>query len=258
MKSKRIERLTTYVLAVSLCAMLAAACGNGEVNRSNNGEGDTGTADVSGEVGPAPGLQSFASQTSIAMCEKLFECCSEQEINEKLGDDISSAEECADRNTAISLVFGLGYLNESVEAGRIEVDSEVISVCTQSISDVSCDRITNTTSLESYSGCSDVLNPTISEGGECEFDEECLTGFCKQPDGGGPGECATVPAEGEPCPDLRCERDSYCSSFTEMCEPKLPAGESCEDDFACQSDNCAEGDGGNLVCQEAQPLCTGG
>jgi hypothetical protein len=62
------------------------------------------------------------------------------------------------------------------------------------------------------------------------------------------GTCVAQPQMGEPCvagPDLPC-LDGAC--LDGACAPRLAAGETCTDDFDCESTTCRNIGGGQLVC----------
>lgn len=256
---KHIGRKSLTVIALALA--VASGCGDGTVvNTEKPSSPDGGTVGDAGDVeGPNPELKSFAYDSARALCEKMFECCSEAERTQKLGVTASDVDDCADKTGYFSMLFGYGEIDNSLKNGRVTIDPSMAELCIEAIGETSCTAVTSSLKLESMApGCREVITAQVDAGGSCDFDFECKSGYCQHGDDDG-GTCQTLPQESESCEDsLRCGDGLYCDGFTFSCEAKAANGVACADDDACQSGFCEAGADGDKVCAAPGPTCQGG
>jgi hypothetical protein len=115
----------------------------------------------------------------------------------------------------------IGRATEAIRAGTVVYHGELVSSCLAALDASGC-------SVDSLGGstCTEIFTGTVSAGGDCNWDEECVAGYCSTSDGMCPGTCAARIAEGGTCNGAGCEPGLSCVSGT--CQRPATAGQPCE------------------------------
>jgi hypothetical protein len=94
----------------------------------------------------------------------------------------------------------IGRATEAIRAGTVVYHGELVSSCLAALDASGC-------SVDSLGGstCTEIFTGTVSAGGDCNWDEECVAGYCSTSDGMCPGTCAARIAEGGTCNGAGCE-----------------------------------------------------
>lgn len=254
------RRFPAAILMVFVLAAFTAGCGDSKL-RSNNSQvtldaGNGGSPDAL--EGPDPELQDFALNTSEALCEKIFECCTPEERQAELGVNAETVADCVNQGAFFAFAFGYGQLDESVKEERILIDSQMAEMCVQSIANTSCTDFNAPNTLQANApGCREVFAPQADLGDLCEVDQDCKQGFCYGSSQSG-ARCTELPQQGEPCPALNCAQGSYCDSFDTVCEPAKSDGEPCFERSECLSGYCLTDADGSKTCGEPAAICNDG
>jgi hypothetical protein len=241
-------------------ALVLTGCGDGNVVKTNNASSpDAGyIGDVADVGAPNPDLKAFAYESAGALCEKMFDCCSETERTEELGVTATDVADCTEKTGYFSMLFGYGEIDTSLKNGRVSIDASMADLCVEAIGETSCSEVNSSLKLESLApGCREVISAQVNAGGDCDFDFECKTGYCQHGDAG--ATCETLPQENDSCEDsLRCDDGLYCDGLSFTCEAQAANGAACSDDDTCQSGFCDTEANGNKICAEPSPTCQSG
>lgn len=269
--------LLRWSLTVSV-ALVAFGCGDaGEADNDNDNERQNQNYnDPANQLGnsgyeqpevTAEDFEEASMDTLRGQCEKIFECCGDDEFAGVVGEtDLEDVDDCIEAKSGL---FGHGgtEMSEAYQNERIDFQEAQIEVCIASIETMSCEDFDATDSQRrGLPGCRSIAEPLVEEGEVCDHDWECKTGFCRSEELGEEGECATEPDEvGQDCPSLRCGPGLYCETMSAECLQELAVGEECDEDRECGTGYCGEevvGEGEDEevvdVCQQrGEQVCTG-
>jgi hypothetical protein len=157
-----MNRLSSILIPVSF-ALAVGACGGGASSPSD------------------------ALHDSIRSgCQKEFDCMSEYDPAMHNGDAFadsygSSVDDCVTQTEAFITAFlGANYfdkLDASVDAGRLDFNSDNAAACDDAFAAASCDEIfdQNGATYTQPAVCDTVLVGTVDDGGSCTLDQECST-----------------------------------------------------------------------------------
>lgn len=188
------------------------------------------------EAGPSLPYEELFDARVEAMCSVFVRC-----------GFAENAELCAEGMT-YQLLPTL-YLDPIVANGTVQYDGEAAFACIDAIREASCDG-----SLARFfpdfhdDACKQIFTGTLADQESCAHAVQCMSGECEDVQcelGCCEGTCVPAPltAElGEPCADVDCVDDAYCSSETEVCEARKAEGEACSGD-QCQSPSLGCDDG---------------
>lgn len=252
-----------------------------------SGADDTGTDggadDTAGEDTGDEGDQGELENLIGALCDWEFNCCSEGEIDYRLGPFTADAGSCRDRyveqlysnddvaeSTRGGLLYWLGF---AIRLDRSTVDRAAADECRALIEQQSCAQPYDPEQYclpgddPSRNPCDlrNLFQGTLQVGEACSanlaglgFDIECAPGAsCEEVDGD--FVCVDKGLEDEFCEaDYTCDEGLYCEISTGLCRPKAGLGEHCEyedpDDPALgtESMQCKAG----LTCNAQTETCT--
>ncbi len=201
----------------------------------------------SGSDGLGP-IEDFVVEAQQVTCENLAAC--------RLMPDVDSclATTFPERSGTLKTVAA------AVQAGRIAFDPKAGAACLEAIRARPC---TWTAVLRDIDVCRAVLTGQVPAGEACVINDECVTGGCDRPSGGGicsVGVCARIVQDGDSCgPDTPtvCREGSYCEFGTTggyICKKYAlvgmgcGAGQSCLRGLVCENDVCAERPGAGEAC----------
>lgn len=207
------------------------------------------------------------------ICEKIFECCSDEEIEASQGlffefEDEASCVETYDGLVSLALISSIVAAEDH---GRAEYDGQAAADCIDDIKNSSCEEAAQRNLSEVI--CEGMIKPLLSEGDTCKQDFECIEGSCYMADfDAEEGTCMVLPTAGEPCLEQQSDNDitfsvcaegfacvddtciepkepgadcsssaecqTNCDIDTNTCAERLDAGENCFGDDTCKSNNC--------------------
>ncbi len=194
---------------------------SGGTSSSSGGTSSSSAGTSSGGSGGIP-LQNLPLAFSTAGCEKLFECCTAEELmsQQLVGE---TAEECSITLAAfLSLI--VAPIQSSVTAGRAEYDGVALQECLDMYTATSCADARNGTA-DPASGCGQFLVPKVELGGDCAQSFDCIDGWCDEASGN-------------------------------LCAPKKEDGSECVDDAECQSGYCDTVAGCGVEPASTDNLCS--
>ncbi len=238
-----------FVLVSVLVLVAAVSCDGG-------GGGGSSTS-------PVP-LDKLDAEFSAAICEKVFECCSDAErmaMFMQLTPTPTDQASCETSYSAlVGLVFGGGA--DSIMKGRILYSADNAGCVLGAVRAPGCatSRM-GEARLSGADGCNDFITSNVENDAACQQDYECKSGNCEgaQLDfnnaaNNKDGVCKPMPSEGQACPGFKCADELYCDFGAESkCLATKANGMDCDNSSECKSDNC--GDDGK--CAEQPAMCQG-
>ena len=134
------------------------------------------------------------------------------------------ADGCVERLTAQIDDSDFVYLQDAIEAGRIEYDGRRIDACLAQISGIGCGFAT--TRVFDDAACRSAFGGSAQEGDDCTVDAECTgAAFCDLDSC--PGTCTARLSAGDPCQeDDQCEDGLSCGDEG-TCSAPVAAGDPC-------------------------------
>ncbi len=191
-------------------------------------------------------LEEYGPEFSDSMCSRIFECCSQEQIDTMTNFliDFSSEEQC---EQGFEDLFMLGDLlwSDAETEGRMRFDPDAAQACLDSYALSTCDELRSADSLSlasSFDTCVSPFEALVEAGGACASELECIgEATCEGGDFfSASGKCMPYPGEGDLC-EWYCQTGLYCDWDYDLdishCV-RIPAlGESCEgicpDDAYC-------------------------
>lgn len=262
------QPLSFAASVLALGVLVTAGC-------AGAGSGDTDTTAVTSESGGSTsegtggtesgsetgGESSAYEELAGAYCEKLYGCCTTEELAAELA---FYDPEPTDIPSCVELFVGLleyeaTGIASAAEAGSLVFDEGAISGCAQAIRDAACDQWWEGgdpfRDLVEDPACAAIVTPQVADGGACSHDRECISDRCDLV----ADVCESAPSElGASCmTHYDCKHPYRCDSAPNdaVCVEPLEIGEACTLNSECgygQCDNAIPGDVGLCVV-----LCDG-
>lgn len=203
--------------------------------------------------GGAPGLDAAAdvplvrapSAYAAAYCERMFGCCTVDEITEMLPGAQPPVTDLASCRDHVTRVFGNEFVDDTTRAeaaGHARYDGVAMAACLAHLREDPCEHLARVFRLMTLpEDCPLVRIPLAAIGASCDHDFQCTSEYCEGGTETQSGVCRALPALGEVCPDNRCIAGAYCDRTTDpagRCTALRLAGEPCTSflecvDFAC-------------------------
>ncbi len=169
----------------------------------------------------------------------------------------SSAAECVSIINTVFTVFAgedpMWELHDAVDRGTVRYDGNAARACIDYAAGMSCDQL-----QEEPAECERVFVGTVSPGGQCVVDLECLRGWCDT-EAACPGRCVAYRRAGESCTGSTelCEPNTYCDDTGRCAEPQyVGEGQTCGYDIGWCSYGLGCGEAG--TCVRLPPLTSEG
>ncbi len=255
--------------------------------------GETGLDDTGGDEAPPPdgdddtggdGADDNLEQLVASLCDWDFKCCTDGELDYRLGHFTADAADCTARfveqvhsndndphSPRSDLLYVLGY---AVDLSRSDLNPTQVAACAQQVDARACNA---PTVPGSFDACEPGTDPgadpcrldnlfvgTLAPGHECSAalaglgDIECAPGSTCEEVADGDWECVDKGLVGEFCEaDSTCDAGLYCDLATGLCADKSPLSGPCAFADATQPDAgtetlpCAEG----LSCDPSGGTC---
>lgn len=247
------------ILALLGLPLLLASLALNGCSDASDGSGSGSASGGSGSNGEPVELGSFAELTARATCARVFDCCTEDEIETHFNEPgfvaFRSEQDCVTFYQGFTEALAIPALRESIERGYLEYDADAVGACLQAFASVSCAE-TNLVGGGDDDECPGAFVPLQSAGDPCISDGNCIAGSCDLADEG-EGTCAPLPQAGEAC-DFTCAERLRCGLDTDSayrCLPRLALGETCSREDDCESLQC-RGEVGAMTCQD-ESVCQG-
>jgi hypothetical protein len=165
-----------------------------------------------------------------------------------------------------SSVWDLGSLVVSINAGRIRYDGRAAAACIQALAALGC-NLGDRSDDAAPPACASAFMATVTVGGTCYLDDDCVSGncsgkACSLPVDCCPGTCAagprvpTVPVGGScypPGDSGNCAEGTYCDNMNaggtcvtgvglgQPCDPDVVKSAGCQPPGLCRSSQSALG-----------------
>lgn len=197
---------------------------------------DTGAGDTSA-AGPVP-LDQFTSKIFEVMCAAMVNCG---------GHTFATVEGCLGfLNSQFDDQDGPADMVALAKAGKASYDAIAAGKCMALYSN--CTLIT---SGKAPGECAAVFTGNTADGGDCDQDEACKSGYCKHNDmldASCPGVCTAKAKVGSVCQeDDGCEGDALC--IADLCAaPGGKLGDACSGNSCGTGLYCVSSDGPQNVC----------
>jgi hypothetical protein len=196
------------VLLGTLFIVAGVACGSDGGGGKGGGDGD-GDGD-----GDPTAASDFQSDVARVYCEAFEDC------NQPFLAGYADVDDCAE-DFARQIQNNTGDLAPLIAAGRVKYDAEHAPACLDALRMAACDVSRATPAV-----CTDTLDGTVAEGGDCNVNVECQgDAYCKE-EAQCPGSCTVYAKAGESCVATKCDDSSFCNADGK-CEAKGLAGVSC-------------------------------
>lgn len=208
-----------------------------------------------GDEGPPSDAEQYAAATrevAAAWCGAVARCCDAAELAPIAAEfGFTSPEQCAG-----TFVARATAVEERLRAGHVRLDREAMAACQSQLAAATCGQFA---AIEAT--CARAVRGAIADGGACEDDGMCASGWCGEPADDGSRACAAIPAVGEPC-GTRCVAGAVCQPTglgDPVCVATFADGAACQVDGQCSGGRCAgaiPAAGTAGVCASA-PVCDG-
>src|SRR5215831_14605483 len=184
-------------------------------------------------------------QIAKVACYDMYLCCSEGEIERKLGvSDPRTGDQCIEDITKMC-VRRLASEEASLAANRVRFDSGTMDGCLKALLAPEHTCATVEMTLPWTMACmTSAWVGTVPVGSQCFYTYECAgpgSAYCA------PNQtCTALPTDGMPCsPQFGCAKGFYCSGGT--CRTQLGAGSMCSSSVQCMM---------GLFCDLTMPMPT--
>lgn len=240
----------TLRLALSLVAALLVGCTAAD-DAANTDDAPDATDDTGPgqDDAPAPiAYDDLYGAMAEAYCVRVFACCDDRE--RRLGTiipyadsrpDLPTVEACITYMTAeLERSSLLQFLAGPVSDERVRYDEARAAECVAQYAAMSCEDFARERPLRvrDMRSCSPFVG-TRATGDVCEYDQQCVTGYCVFAKPGSDKTCEPLPTNGETCSSGRCADGLFCHFAANVCEPALSLGDECTYDAACTSGLCS-------------------
>ncbi|TDP71902.1 hypothetical protein DFR33_108116 [Bradymonas sediminis] len=138
----------------------------------------SGCGDDEGSKAAPVSLESMPQAYSSAVCERIFSCCSAQEITEELNDAAFSTEEECLNTFGAQLEKSLQGVQDAVAQGRSSYDSNRAGECISDMRAAACSEGLWPGVNPAPPSCDLVFVGLVDMGGDCATTEECREGQC--------------------------------------------------------------------------------
>ncbi len=182
----------------------------------------TGCGDDDGGGGPA--IEEIPALYADAICDAYMRC---------LGPGTPkylTPETCLDINLANIEDSDFQFLQDAVDAGRVQYRSDRVNACIAALGTIACDELGS----HPPEACRDALAGTIDEGEDCALDEECSgNAFCDTTGMACPGTCTALGAAGSDCEENeQCDTGLVCACTGSpvcngTCTTQVGVGDTC-------------------------------
>jgi len=186
------------------------------------------------------------SQIAAVACYNMYTCCSEGEIEDRLGvTDPRTEAQCNDDLTRLCERDIASY-TFSIANGRVTFDGKTLDDCLKALIAPADTCATIASVLPWADACMDsAWVGAVADGGTCDYPYECasLDSYCA------PNRtCTAKPTQGQPCISAGCATGLYCSSMG-TCQPQAGENQPCTTTGQCLKD---------LFCDfsATMPVCT--
>lgn len=195
----------------------AAEPGGSSAGEGGESTGGSGGAPASGAAGGG-GVPISVGPVEVgrAVCDKLFECCTEAELA-ALPMGLGDAESSCQISVAVYLAVIVEASNESLAAGRIRYDGVALADCLEDYANEPC----GVHEALDLGICPGVFAPQVELGGRCGISGDCIGGYCEGAnDAANPvGTCAERKLDGAVCAANAECASGLCEALGDGCVP---------------------------------------
>ncbi|MBI5511614.1 MAG: hypothetical protein HY903_22895 [Deltaproteobacteria bacterium] len=181
-------------------------------------------------------LEDLPDAVAETLCKKAYECCTADEVvaSQQTGYTSSSAE------CPAKMASGLQGTKTNIERGekrdRLVYHGDRLRECLDAYATLSCDAL-KSAATSRLPVCDGYLEPKVTPGGACDYDDECIGGSCEGESGDAEGVCVAFVAAAAACGTAPCGDGLYCSG-TDVCMQKKADGEACGANYECLTGGC--------------------
>jgi hypothetical protein len=191
-----LDRVKVFVPGVALVGGLLAGC------PSSTGGNVT--------------LEQLPTRLAPSYCALLDRC-----DNPFLASSLFAGVTCEASIEPLLSDFFLGRASDAVRNGTVLYRGDRVDACLSSLDAAACEL-----NQLSVAACSDIFEGTVAPGGNCTWDEDCVSGYCAISDGVCPGTCAARIPSGGSCMGAGCDVGLTCTDG--RCAEPAGVGELCD------------------------------
>jgi hypothetical protein len=187
-------------------------------------------------------LAAAPQEIAKAVCPKAYTCCTPPQL---MGNDLAGTDEpsCETKTTA-GFKQRFDSLKGSLEKGRSVYRGDKLQKCVDFIRSATCQQLNRTNHFSGLE-CESWIEPKVAEGGACNQDYECTTGFCSKEPKAWEGVCKPAAVLGQSCEGPPCAKGLTCDGATKTCvSPAASPGTADPPPAMCfYSSACSYGEG---------------
>ena len=178
----------------------SAAVVDGSV-ADTDGSANATTDAATPPVEAPPAIADLAAALATGICGGLLDCVGKSKLSDLVG-----GEACEARVTAELLSGEFAYLQASIDAHRVKLDSTQLDACSSGIKDLGC--LIQTDNFPA--ACEQAVQGQLAVGKTCTISSDCAgTAFCQLD--ACPAHCAELLAAGDQCTkDEECGDNLIC------------------------------------------------
>jgi hypothetical protein len=230
----------------------------------------------SGHRVPVPRLgaetvqENLCTEIAKVMCYNVFECCTGQQIEARLGVELSTTESECRRDLELVCESGIALLLRALdpEVAHVEIDVEGVTACLEQllVGEQGCFPLVMGSPGYLEACHEGLVLPLQAVGADCLADFECKGDAYCGPD----RKCKAIPRLDEPCTNV-CAEGLYCGENEDgdrVCVAFQGKGEPCTDglfipgeplrlcgeDLYCRQDEQQPGEPPSATCQERKAI----
>jgi len=193
--------------------------GAGRGGAGGRAQGGRAGAGQAGAPSGGVGIDDAPAEVAVDLCDKIYECCSAEEIMNIQGVGTSKGQ--CQLAVALFVQLQVSSVKPALAAGRVVYDGTALERCLTDYGARSCDTLRGIDSFE----CEGLIVPQQAVGEPCGVSPECIDGYCE---GGGSaqtpnGECAPLKANGADCASNAECASTFCDTSGACAEPSSSA-----------------------------------
>jgi hypothetical protein len=164
-----------------------------------------------GSIGTSVAIADLPSVLARARCQRVQECCMAMTFDQ---------ESCQNDVLGQFSVLMMNY-QPFLDSGKVMYRADRAAACVNDLLAASCTVIkAGSPTVNTITLCDEAFQPTVSPGGACTDDLECIAGWCNVTS----MKCVAKVADGAACDDdVDCLSDN-CNPTTLKCDPRMVDG----------------------------------
>jgi hypothetical protein len=192
-----------------------------------------GSEDKAPATGANPKAEQFFADYAKTLCEKLFGCCSLQQIRDS-GAPFVTASSCDE-----FFADDFARVSKDLTRGLLKFNEAKAATAAAALHKITCQDAQKTFWDPVFIAFESALEPAVAAGGVCRDSGHCIDGYCALPvKEGDEKRCAPQKANGAMCTEFDECKGGFCSPSLAMCGDVKQVGSACAADEECTTLFC--------------------